>query len=342
VDDCFQLDQQVSRHEIKVGAVLVAMGSSLYDVSMFPKLGYGTNPEVYTSAEFERILSATGPTNGEVVMRNGKAPKKIAIVHCVGSLDKHHREYCSGTCCQTAFKFNHGLSKKLPDLKFTHVYKELSMPGKDSSALFQNALHHGHTTLVRYENIDHLSATMHKEKTELSIKGDVIDSFDMIILMPAVVPSADTQKLANILDISLDQFGFFNELNSRISATQSNIKGIYLAGTCLGPKDIQQSVNDGVAAAGQALAGLIPGHKIEVEPITAEVNKDTCSGCRVCISVCPYKAISFIEAEKVSDVNVVLCQGCGTCVAACPSGSMIGNFFTNDEILAEIKEVLAS
>jgi len=88
------------------------------------------------------------------------------------------------------------------------------------------------------------------------------------------------------------------------------------------------------------LSGLVEGRKLEVSPVTAHVNQDRCSGCRVCGSVCPYNAISFDSSRSVSEVNDVLCQGCGTCVAACPASAIEGKHFTNAMIMAEIDEVL--
>ena len=105
--------------------------------------------------------------------------------------------------------------------------------------------------------------------------------------------------------------------------------------------DIQKAALQGMAATGHALAGLVPGRKLEIEPITATINQDKCAGCRICGTVCPYKAISFDAATKKSEANAVLCHGCGTCVAACPAGAIKGNHFTNEEIMAEIRGVLA-
>jgi heterodisulfide reductase subunit A len=162
----------------------------------------------------------------------------------------------------------------------------------------------------------------------------------MVILCPAVVPAEASQHLAALLETPQDKFGFFEELHGRADAAQSKIKGIFLAGTCQGPKDIQASMNQGMAAAGHVLSQLPEGKKLKIEPITAFVNEETCSGCKVCRAVCPYKAIGFDAEQGVSRVNALLCHGCGTCVAACPSGAMDGYHFTRDQIFAEIEGVL--
>lgn len=164
---------------------------------------------------------------------------------------------------------------------------------------------------------------------------------DMVVLCPAVVPAADAAELASVLDLPQDRFGFFEELHGRLDPAQSKIKGIYLAGTCQGPMDIQLAALQGMAAAGYILSGLATGKMLEIEPITAAINEELCAGCRVCGAVCPYKAITYDTEKRKSLVNALLCHGCGTCVAACPAGALTGRHFTNEEILAELEELLA-
>lgn len=339
--DVFLFDEQEDVIERNVGAVVAAVGSSLYDCGNIPNLGYGKVSDVYTSAEFERMLASNGPTGGEIKTAEGGVPGSIAIIHCAGSLDKSHKEYCSAICCQYAFKFNHMIEKKLPGTKIYHFYKELVMPGKEEFSLYRHAKDNPNSVFIRYQTGDSLSVSGKDGKR--SIKIDAADGevlADMVILCPAVVPAAGSGKLGDILEAALDKFGFFEELHGRMDSAQSKMRGIYLAGTCQSPMDIQKSMNQGMAAAGYILSGLVAGRKFEIKPITAAVDSDRCSGCRVCIAVCPYKAVSFDGEKEVSVVNDVLCQGCGTCVAACPAGAIKGNHFTNEEILAEIAEVL--
>jgi heterodisulfide reductase subunit A len=330
--------------ERSVGAILIAVGSALYDCRKIPNLGYSRIPDIYTSLEFERILASNGPTGGEIKLSTGELPKSIAIIHCVGSLDESHVEYCSGICCSYAFKFNHIINKKLSDTKIYHLYKELVIPGKDGFSLYHHAHDNINSTFIRYKNIDDLEVISQNGKKAIHNKtlpaeaGSILA--DMVILCPAVVSLSESGELGKILEASRDRFGFFEELHNRLDASQSKIKGIYLAGTCQSPMDIQKSINQAMAAAGYILSALVVGRRLEVKPIVAFVNEDNCSGCRVCVLLCPYKAISFDTDKEVSVVNDVLCQGCGTCVAACPAGAIKGNHFTNEEIFAEIQEVL--
>ena len=345
IEDTVLFDEKEASEQLKVGAILIATGGSLYDLSKFPKLGYGSIPDVIHSLQFERILAATGPLGGQILKADGTVPKSIAIIHCVGSLDSYHKGYCSGTCCQTAFKFNHEIHHKLKDVKVTHFYKEFSFAGKDNYILADHSRHEKDNNYIRYYNIDDIVVTQEKEHKYVQFKDanskkSKID-VDMVILLPAVVGSTDTEKLSKLLEVSIDKEGFFEELHGIADSASSKVKGVYLAGSCQSPKDIKETMTQGLAAAGAILSGLVPGRQLEVEPITASVIEDKCAGCRVCVTICPYKAISFDIDKKKSTINAVLCMGCGTCVAGCPAEAIKGNHFTRDEIFAEIKGVLS-
>ena len=164
---------------------------------------------------------------------------------------------------------------------------------------------------------------------------------DMVVLCPAVVPGADARALGAVLDIGRDRHGFFEERHSRIDAVQSSVAGIFIAGACQAPMDVREAMNQGLAAAGQLLAGLVPGRTREIDPAPAAVDAQRCSGCAVCVGVCPYTAIALAPDGRTARVNDVLCLGCGTCAAACPTGAIRANHFTTGQILAEIAGLLA-
>ena len=130
------------------------------------------------------------------------------------------------------------------------------------------------------------------------------------------------------------------EKHPKLGPVETFTDGIFLAGCCQGPKDIPDTVAQAGAAAAGALALIDKGY-IELEPNTAYIEEEECSGCKSCIPLCPYSAISFIEDKKKAEINEALCKGCGVCVASCPSGSIKQNLFEDEEIFAEIKEVLS-
>jgi len=344
VEGAIRFDDMERTVERKVGAIVVAVGAGLYDCRRLPQLGYRSVPDVCTSAEFERMLASNGPLDGELRLRAGNPPESVAIVHCVGSLDGEHRPYCSGVCCQYAFKFNHLIAKKLPGARVYHLYRELSMPGKEAFALYNHARHNPDATFARYRSLAGMSVSGANGGATIEYEDESGErrsiAADMVVLCPAVTGAEGTPKLSRILDAPLDDFGFFEELHGRLDAAQSRIRGIFLAGACQAPMDIAGSISQGMAAAGYILSGLAEGRKLEIEPITASVDEERCSRCHTCARVCPYKAISYPPERNSAVVNALLCHGCGTCVAACPAGAIRGNHFTDGQILAEIEAVL--
>jgi heterodisulfide reductase subunit A len=341
VEGAIRYDDREEILERQVGAVLLATGGGLYDTANMPELGHGSLPSVVTSLEFERLLATNGPTGGAIQRADGGVPTRFAVVHCAGSLDARHREYCSGVCCLDAFKFNVLISHKLPDARVTHYYKTFAVAGKEEYELFGRVKAGKQTEFVAYQDLRDLSIQAFDDGCATIRTEDGCRTFDQVILMTALVPGSDTKPLAQVFDVGLDRQGYFEELHGRVDATRSKVRGIYLAGTCQGPMDLGRAMTQGASAAGAILAALVPGRKLTLEAIHAEVDQDRCSACKCCLSICPYKAISFDAERDATEVDPILCVGCGTCVAACPSGAIRGKHFTNDQIFAEIEGALA-
>ena len=331
--------------EKQVGALVLAIGTELYDCSTFTNLGYGTYDNVFTSAEFERITASNGPTDGRLVTPSGAEPKTAAIIHCVGSLDPDHKPYCSGICCQYAIKYDLMLRHNYPAIQIFHFYKELCLPGKGTYRRFEEANSDSNTLFIRYQSIRDLSVTDQSNQTVLKFIHPSGKRYrakaDMIILCPASIPSKSAADFERMLDLPMDHLGFFDELHGTIDSAQSKIRGVYLAGSCQAPKDIQGTMNQAMGVTGYVLSELGEGKQMELDPKVAEVDEERCSGCGTCAFVCPYKAIGMDSERKVSWVNPVLCHGCGTCVVTCPAGAIEGIHFTDEEIQAELEGVLS-
>lgn len=327
--------------ERTAGAVVIATGAGQFDAARIPNLGYGRTPGVVTSLELERLLASSGPTGGKLVRTDGTPPAAVAFVHCVGSLDARHCDYCSGVCCRNSFKLGHQVAKKAPGVKLYHVYKQLSVAGKDDARLYAEARKNPATEFLQFENIDELSLATGAHGGPVLMAGERMIALDFAVLATAVVPGPDTARLGAIFELPLDEHGFFRELHGRMDAVRTTNKGIFVAGACQAPTDIQGAVTQGMAAVGNVFAALVPGRRLTLEPMTAFVDTERCSGCRTCISVCPYRAITHDAARKVAQVNNALCMGCGTCAAACPAGAMQARHFSDAAILAEIKGLLA-
>lgn len=339
--DSINYEERDQAQELKVGAVILATGFDIFDPRRAPQYGYEKIENVYTSLEFERLLSSTGPTGGKILLKNGQPPQKIVFVHCVGSRTSKFNEYCSGICCMYLLKFAHQANKKLPGVSITAMRSDLCLPGKESQGFFNKTSRESRIELLHMKDPDSIEIVEEDGKilikyTNICGKSDTVIS-DMVILASAIEGARDAPDLAKVFDISQGEDGFFIEAHTNIAPVSTDREGIFIAGCAQGPKDIQSSVAQAQAAAGSILSRLVPGEKLTLEAVTAEVDEDLCSGCKICIGLCYYKAITYDDMEKYVTVNQVLCRGCGVCAAACPSGAIKANYFTDMEISEEIK-----
>ncbi len=346
VEGAIRFDEREELLSCHAGAIIVAVGADTYDLARLPALGYGRFPDVYSSIEFERLLAANGPTGGTLIRRDGSPARHVAIVNCAGSLDAEHVPYCSGYCCLDALKFDHVITHKAPGTRVVNYYRTIVAPGKEEYAAFTRVRAHPDVEFLSYVNPADLSVEAGSAGRLDIVRRDGAGAlerrtFDMIVLMAPIVPSPAARALGEMLDLSYDGNGFFGELHGCTDAARSKVRGIYLAGTCQAPMDIQHAMTQGMAATGYVLSELVEGRVLELDPVTAIVDEDRCAGCRTCVPICPYKAIAFDGTAGVAQVTSALCLGCGTCVAACPAGAITGSHFTTKAILAEVEAVLA-
>jgi heterodisulfide reductase subunit A len=342
--DCIHFDETDQIRELHVGAIVLSTGFDMFDPTKAPEYGYGNGDDVYTSLEFERLLSSTGPTGGQILMKNGQSPQKIAFINCVGSRNERFNIHCSGICCSYALKFAHLARQKLPEVSLMYFYADLCLPGKETQQFYYKFIKGQEIQFLRMKDPDSIKVV--KEDGMISIaytdeKGESRKmTSDMVILAPAIQGAKESEDLARILDISQGKSGFFMEEHSKLAPVSTASDGIYIAGCAQGPKDIQSAVAEGQAAAGRILSKLIPGEKLTIETINCVIDESLCSGCKTCIGLCPYKAATYDEKEKRAVINEVLCRGCGVCVAACPSSAIKAKHFTDLQISAEIQGLL--
>jgi len=326
--------------EIEVGNIIVATGYDTFDPSPIYQYGYGRFDNVVTALEFERMINASGPTGGKVLLKDGSEPKTVGIIHCVGSRDANYHEYCSQVCCMYSMKLSHLIKEHIPGAKAYEFYIDLRAVGKGFEEFYNRALDEG-TLFIRGRPSDVI-----QENGRLVIQAEDtladcqrIIPADMVVLSAALQPKADAEEVARLFSLSRSADGFFLEKHPKLDPVATMTDGIYVVGCCQAPKDIPSSVAQASAAAARVLATISAG-TIEIEAAIAAIDEELCSGCRICASLCPYKAISFDEEKEVSRLNEVLCKGCGTCVAACPSGAITGKHFTSEQIMAEIDGIL--
>jgi len=319
--------------DFNVGAVVLATGFDLMDLKKLPQYGYGKLDNVYTSLEFEE-MNAPG---GKLLLKNGKPPESVAIIHCVGREDKG---YCSKVCCMYSLKFARMLKDKLPEVKVSELYSDLCVPGKAYQKFYEETKGLG----VEFIRADKTNITQNgkgitvKYESKSGSKGDL--AVDMVILIPAMEPSSDTNRFAEMLGISVDNEGFLAQEHQKLAPVASSVEGVFVVGCAQGPKNILESIVQSEAAAGKILSTLVPGRKLELEVKTSEISEAFCTGCKTCISVCPYSAISFDDFRKIAVVNEALCHGCGVCAAACPSGAARVKNFAFTQIYQEVEALL--
>jgi heterodisulfide reductase subunit A len=337
--DLLMRDREV---ELDVGSIILATGFETFDAHRAPAYGYGRYPNVYTSIEVERLLNASGPTQGELVLRDGTRPAKVAIIHCVGSRDANTNAYCSRVCCMYSLKLAHLIRERAGEgTEIVEFYIDMRTPGKGYEEFYDRVLEEG-TRFVR-GRVAEVSdeggkLVVHAEDTLLgAVRREPVD---MVVLAVGIEPQRDAEDVRRLFNISCGGEGFFTERHPKLAPVSTFTDGVFLAGACQGPKDIPDTVAQAGAAAAETLAMIDRGY-VELEPSTAFVEAAACSGCRTCVGLCPFGAISFDAAANVAAVNEVLCKGCGVCVAACPSGALQQHLFTDEQVLAELEGVLA-
>lgn len=335
-------DQEI---EVEAGTIVVSTGFQTFEPSIAGQYGYGRFPNVITSIEFERLSNAAGPTGGKIVLRNGEAPKSVAILHCVGSRDENYHRYCSRVCCMYSLKFAHLVREKL-GVPVYELYIDMRSFGKGYEEFYDRLLHEG-ALFIRGKGAEVTDfAIREEEKGKLIVKcEDTLAGVqrrvpvDLVILSVALEARSDAREVERMFNLCSSEDGFFLEQHPKLAPVETTSDGVFLAGCCQSPKDIPDTVAQGSAAAAQALSLILRG-ETTLSGACAEIDEALCSGCRVCNDLCPYNAITFDKEKKVSEVNRSLCKACGTCVAACPSGAIAARHFTKDQIVAEIEGVL--
>ncbi|HOP76063.1 MAG TPA: CoB--CoM heterodisulfide reductase iron-sulfur subunit A family protein [Thermogutta sp.] len=339
-------DQKDEEITLDVGNIIVATGWKMFDCKKIPQYGYGRLANVFTALEFERMCNAAGPTGGKIVLRDGKTePQSVAIIHCVGSRDSNHNEYCSGICCMAALKFGHLVLEKTKAEVYS-FYIDMRTNQKGYEEFYHRLLEEG-MHFVRGKVAEVTDAARRPEeagKLIIQVEDTLMGKqrripVDMVILMGALEPQADAKELGLKLGISCSMAGWYTERHPKLDPVATMTDGIFVAGVCQGPKDIPASVAQGAAAAARVMAMITKGD-VMIEPVVASIIEEKCSGCRICNNLCPYNAIEYDAEKQVSRVITAMCKGCGTCVAACPAGAITGAHFSNEQVFAEIEGIL--
>ena len=340
----------------KYGAIVVATGFNPISMDKFDEYAYSQSKDVITSLEFERLTNAAGPTQGKLLRpSDGEHPHTIVFVQCVGSrceaCAEKGKEYCSKICCMYTAKHAMLIRDKYPDTEVYVFYIDVRTPGKNFDEFYRRAVEEYGVHYIK-GMVGKVSPEGNKLKVQASdlIAGKQLHiDADLVVLAAAIEPDKSARPLATMLTASMDTNDFFTEAHPKLRPVESPTAGVFLSGTCQGPKDIPETVSQAGAAASKVI-GLLCKDKLMGNPCVAHSNELMCNGCSTCEKVCPYGAITYVDKEfrmpdrttrvrRVAVVNEAVCQGCGACTVACMSGAMDLKGFMNKQIIAEVDAI---
>ncbi|MBU4194145.1 MAG: CoB--CoM heterodisulfide reductase iron-sulfur subunit A family protein, partial [Actinobacteria bacterium] len=331
-------DAREEVRELEVGAAVVATGFDAFDASRVPQFGYGRYPEVLTALQFERMLSASGPTGGRILTPGGREPETIAFLHCIGSRDENTNQYCSRVCCMYSMKQAH-LAREKTSAKVYEFYIDVTAFGKGYQEFYRSVRDEG-VFFVRGKCADvaRVGGRL-KVFAEDTLLGRQVElPVDMVVLATGLEPAVGAPELAAVLGVPLGPDGFFTEAHPKLRPVEVHTAGIFLAGCCQGPKDIPDTVAQAGAAASEAIALLDRG-EVDIEAAVSAIDRESCRGCALCVLACPLEAIE-LDGDGIAAVNEALCKGCGICAAVCLSGTAIVEHSTDEQVLANIEGIL--
>ena len=358
--DAINFDDEDKIVEEEVGAIIVATGYQLYDIakdqknaklSGYGEYGYGQYKDVINALQFERLVSASGPTNGEIKRpSDGAVPKKVVFLSCVGSRDcAKGMSYCSKICCMYTAKHTMLYKHKVHDGEASVFYMDIRAGGKNYDEFVRRAIEQDGAKYYRGR-----VSKITEENGKLIVRGadtlagaPVTIEADLVVLAAAMRPSDGAVELAQKLKVGYDEFGFLSESHPKLRPVETNTAGIFICGACQAPKDIPEAVAQASAAASKVL-GLFGKAELTREPEVAQVNETVCAACFACVRTCPYNAIDKAEirdrkgnlVKHTARVNPGLCMGCGTCVAVCPSKSIDLDGFSEQQIYEMVKTLV--
>jgi heterodisulfide reductase subunit A2 len=345
--------------EETVGAVVVATGYKLYNVAKsqpkaalagYGEYGYGKYKDVIDSLQFERLVSASGPTGG-VLKRpsDGAIPKSVVFISCVGSRDNAKGlPYCSKICCMYTAKHTMLYKHKVHDGQAHVFYMDIRAGGKGYDEFVRRAIEQDGAQYYRGR-----VSKITQEGGKLVVRGadtlagiPVTIEAELVVLAAAMRPADGIEELAQKLNIGYDEFGFLLESHPKLRPVETNTAGIFIAGACHSPKDIPESVAQASAAASKVQV-MLAADELTREPEIAAINEQTCAACFTCVRTCPYHAIERAEVrtprgafiKNTARVNPGLCMGCGTCVSVCPSKSADLLGFTDQQVYAMVESL---
>lgn len=341
--EAVDFNQQSEDVTLEVGTIVLATGYNIFDATRKPEYGYNKYENVINGLEFERLINASGPTGGKLLRpSDGKEPRSIAFIQCVGSRDENTNVYCSRVCCMYAIKNARLYKEKHPETDIYIFYMDIRAFGKGYEEFYKKAQDEygikfikGRPSVV-YEDPNTAGVILNVEDTMLGRKIET--EVDLLVLSVGMEPGNDTESLGKMMGVSRGADGFLLEAHPKLRPMDTLVEGVYLAGTVQGPKDIPDTVAQASGAAARASILMAKG-EVEVDPIVAYSIPELCIGCRICERICPFGAITMVDKKAV--MNEAMCKGCGLCAGGCPTGAARLRHFKDEQIFAQIHAALA-
>ncbi|NPV63526.1 MAG: hydrogenase iron-sulfur subunit [Methanotrichaceae archaeon] len=334
--DAVKLEQEPEEFKFNVGAIIVATGWQPFDATRKEEYGYGRYRDVITSLQLERLLNAAGPTKGEVVRpSSGQIARSIAFLQCVGSRDATVGNiYCSRICCMASLKNAQLVKEKYPDTDITIYYIDLRAGGEGYEEFYVRAQKLGiNFVRARVSRIEQEDGDLYLIFEDTNTGEVKRVKHDLAVLSIGLEPDRSADVIGNILGLSRRPDRFFEIAHPKMRPVEAHIDGVFIAGCASGPKEIQTSIAQGSAAAAKAFKLLQKG-ELELEPTSAFVDRDKCIQCKLCVDICPKKAIAV---ESPAYVDEAACKGCGSCAASCPVNAIDMRLFSDAQIMAQVR-----
>lgn len=342
-------DQKAEIVEREVGAIVAATGYQLWPAAQGKEYAYGKHPDVVDGLEFERLLSASGPTSGEVRRpSDGKPVKRLVIIQCVGSRDpKNGVPYCSRICCMYSAKHALLYKHKVHGGQVHIFYMDIRAAGKNYEEFVNRVMEEERVVYVR----GRVSKVVPRDGELVVFGADTLSGqalqvkADLVVLASAIVPSQS--DLAKQLRIGVDPYGFLSEAHPKLRPVETLTAGVYVAGCAQAPKDIPDTVAQASAAAAKALE-LLSHSTLQREPVVSQVNEAVCNACFDCQRICPYGAVERKEIRDrqgnllkvVARINPAMCEGCGACVVGCRPQAIDLSGYNNEQVFAQLEALV--
>ena len=296
--------------------------------------GYGQSDRVVTCQEMDGLIRNEEP--------GLKEARSFVFIHCVGSRDEL-RPYCSKVCCTHSLKNALEVKQMNPEAEVYVLYRDIRTYGQRED-LYRRARQAG-IKFFRYIPEARPEVSFEKEGLRVDFADPILDRRVFVhadyICLATAVQAAENSDLARFFKVPLDGDGWFSEAHQKLRPVDFPNEGVFVCGLAHYPKPMEESIAQAQAAASRAMT-ILSKSSIEIGGEVARVLTEFCSGCRGCVNVCPFQAITFQEQTGVAEVNPALCKGCGACASSCPAEAIVLEGCSNEQLYVQIENALAA